>query len=108
MKTTVFSVDEDGDITLNGKINDVDINELKDTTNNLSGAVSTHINNANNPHQVTLEQVRTANNSIEGSLDFNQNQAKNFVIENLANMPTNPVSGQIYLNTTDNFNYFWD
>ena len=46
--------------------------------------------------------------NLQGNLNLNQNQAQNFVFENLATAPTTPVEGQIYYDTTDQINYFWD
>jgi len=41
------------------------------------------------------------------SLDFNQNQALQFVVENLSSDPASGVAGQIYFNTTDNHLYVY-
>ncbi len=46
--------------------------------------------------------------SLQGNLNLNKNQAENFVFENLATAPSNPVAGQTYYNTNDNNTYFWD
>lgn len=36
-----------------------------------------HLNDLNNPHQVTLEQARTKNNKLSGDVDFNGNDILN-------------------------------
>ncbi len=54
----------------------------------------------------SLEIVGDLN--LQGNLNLNQNQAQNFVFENLNTAPLSPVRGQIYYNTVDNTNYFWD
>ena len=38
-----------------------------------SSTLTSHTNNTSNPHQVTLEQVRSQNNEIEGDIDANNN-----------------------------------
>jgi len=79
----------------------VDISEFKTEFENHSGSTA-------NPHQVTLEQVRSQDNQINGEIDFNQNQAQNLTIENATIAPVSPVEGQIYYNTNDNKAYIWD
>ncbi len=91
----------EGNITLTGTVDGVDISEL--ATN-----VAAHTGSTANPHQVSLEQARSQNNQISGTIDFNQNQAQNLAIENLATAPLAPVNGQIYFNTSDNKTYLWD
>jgi hypothetical protein len=41
------------------------------------------------------------------SIDLTKNQILNVALQNLATPPSNPVSGQIYYDTTDKFIYFW-
>lgn len=41
-------------------------------------------------------------------LDLNQNQLLNSAFENRASAPSSPVAGQMYLNTSDDFVYFYD
>ena len=41
-------------------------------------------------------------------LDFNQWEAQNIVIQNLASAPANPKAGQHYFNTADNTEYVWN
>lgn len=41
-------------------------------------------------------------------LNFNQYELQNGVIENLSIAPSNPISGQVYFNTTDNLFYLFD
>lgn len=41
------------------------------------------------------------------SIDLTKNQILNVALQNLATPPSNPVSGQIYYNTTDKLIYFW-
>jgi hypothetical protein len=42
------------------------------------------------------------------SIDLNQNELLNGVIQNLATAPSTPVEGQIYYNTAQQVIYFWD
>ncbi len=42
------------------------------------------------------------------NLDLTKNQILNVALQNLGTPPGNPVSGQIYFNTTDARIYFWD
>lgn len=91
----------EGDITLTGTVDGVDVSQLATDT-------ASHTGSTSNPHQVSLEQARTQNNQISGDIDFNQNEAQNLAIENLASAPTTPVNGQIYFNTSDNKTYIWD
>lgn len=46
--------------------------------------------------------------SILTDLNFNQNEAQNMVIQNLASAPASPVAGQEYFNTADNCKYIWN
>lgn len=41
------------------------------------------------------------------SIDLTKNQILNVALQNLGTPPSNPVSGQIYYNTTDKLIYFW-
>jgi hypothetical protein len=41
------------------------------------------------------------------SIDLTKNQILNVALQNLATPPSNPVSGQIYYDTTDKLIYFW-
>lgn len=91
-------INVEGDITLTGTVDGVDINQFAIDT-------ATHTGSTSNPHHVNFGQVLSE--SISG-LDFEQNQAQNLAIHNLASAPTNPVEGQIYFNTTDNKTYIWD
>jgi len=45
---------------------------------------------------------------ISNDLNLEQNQIKNFAIDNLAAAPGAPVTGQIYYNTGDNNTYIWN
>lgn len=91
----------EGDITLTGKVDGVDVSQLAIDT-------ATHTGSTANPHQVSLEQARNQNNQLSGDIDFNQKQAQNLAIENLATAPATPVDGQIFYNTTDKQTYIWD
>lgn len=41
-------------------------------------------------------------------IDLGKNQLKNAAIHNVASAPSNPVLGQVYVNTTDNTLYYWN
>jgi len=45
---------------------------------------------------------------IDGDVDFDQNEAWNLVIENLAAPPAGPIAGQIYYDTVDLIIKVWD
>lgn len=45
---------------------------------------------------------------FSNDVNLNQNQLKNFAIDNLAAAPGAPVTGQIYYNTTDGNTYIWN
>lgn len=91
----------EGDISLTGTVDGVDVSQLAIDT-------ATHTGSTTNPHQVSLEQARTQNNQLSGDIDFNQNQAQNLAIQNSGVAPASPVDGQIYFNTNDNKAYIWD
>lgn len=46
--------------------------------------------------------------SIETNFDFKQNEALNFVIQNLSSAPATPVEGQKYYNSTSKIEYYWN
>ena len=46
--------------------------------------------------------------SLLTDLNFNQNEAQNLVIQNLAGAPSNPVAGQHYFNTADHTEYVYN
>lgn len=71
--TTVFGVDEDGDLSLNGSVNGVNIVNLNSSVTTNSNNLTTHTNNTNNPHQVSLEQARLQNNHLDGNLTSSGN-----------------------------------
>jgi len=54
-----------------------DWNELADTVIQTSGAFWAHSGNTSNPHNVTLEQARMANNIVSGNIDMNDNKILN-------------------------------
>ena len=41
-------------------------------------------------------------------IDLGKNQLKNAAIHNVASAPSNPVLGQVYVNTADNTLYYWN
>ena len=49
-----------------------------------------------------------ASNKILVDLNLNKNELQNVAIQNLASAPSNPISGQIYFNTTDKKLYIFD
>ena len=62
---------------------------------NLEAQFNTHTTSTN-PHNVTLEQVRSENNIIKGDIDFNHNRAINFAFENkTVSDKTDPVKGEV-------------
>lgn len=54
-----------------------DANGLPIDATNTDAEVSGHISSTANPHTTTLEQARTANNQLSGSVDFNANDIDN-------------------------------
>ena len=57
-------INVEGDITLTGTVDGVDINQF-------AIDVATHTGATTNPHQVSLEQARSQNNQLSGNIDFN-------------------------------------
>ena len=45
---------------------------------------------------------------VETNFDFKKNQALNFVHQNLSSAPATPVEGQVYFNSTNKKQYYWD
>lgn len=56
---------------------ETEVNDLESRTGVLETEVVPHITDYNNPHNTTLEQVRSENNTIAGDIDFNGNKAVN-------------------------------
>jgi len=69
--------------------------------------VSNHINNFNNPHHVTLEQARSEDNKVNGPIDFNNNEAKNLVLEKVTTL-SNGVEGKIAYKQDENVVVVYD
>lgn len=53
------------------------LGKLQAQITTLNGSLSSHIADHTNPHQVTLEQVRTQNNQLAGDIDANNNHIIN-------------------------------
>ena len=51
---------------------------------------------------------KNGSEALTGNLDFDQNQAVKFVLENLASAPGSPIAGRSYFNTTDKKAYYYD
>jgi hypothetical protein len=56
---------------------------------------------------VGLSLIKKMSKRFLTNIDLTKNQILNVALQNLATPPTNPVSGQIYYNTTDKVIYFW-
>jgi len=52
-----------------------------------ASALSAHIANLSNPHQVTLEQARSQNNQLQGNIDANNNTIINLPNATLSSQP---------------------
>lgn len=89
-----------GSIVLDGNVDGVDISDFKTE-------FDTHSGSNINPHQVSLEQARTQDNTFQGPVDFNNHVAENFVLESLSTAPTSPTDGQSYYNTSSGKAYIW-
>lgn len=74
-----------------------------DNTADLDKPVSTATQSAIDNAVAGLNGDFLADGSVAmtGDLDFNQNQAKQMVLEVLTTAPASPVTGQIYFNSTD-------
>jgi cysteine-rich repeat protein len=46
--------------------------------------------------------------TFSNDVNLNQNEIKNFAVDNLAIAPASPVTGQVYHNTTDGNTYVWN
>jgi hypothetical protein len=60
------------------------------------------------PESVGLSSEWNANHVIDDDVNFNQYEAQELVIENLAAAPVAPVDGQIYYDTTLNEVRYWN
>jgi len=103
---------------------------LTDIGTNTHAQIDTHISNTSNPHSVTLEQARTANNTLSGNINANSYKITNLAtpssgtdsvnkdyVDNLiqglewqdsvdsfvnfvTSEPAGPTTGDRYINTT--------
>ena len=61
------------DVTIHFTEGSIDHNSIQNVGVNSHSQIDDHIASNTNPHSVTLEQVRTVNNSINGVIDLNNN-----------------------------------
>jgi len=64
-----------------------------------------HLSGNGNPHAVTLEQARTAGDTLSGPVDFAGYSAVRMVCDNGASFPASPGQGQWFYHTTANTLY---